>query len=622
MKKLLTLLFAIVLLACENGKRNPLEAVNNYVLIQMDSMYARMQSMEEAVKADKPVHYIQKDFADARRNYKRIESLCEYYFPNMSKFLNGPALDKNEEYDDKVVEATGFQVIEELIFPTYDTTKRKETLDEISIFLNGKKRFVQLVKDNQLSYQNVFQAVRLQLLRIASLGISGFDSPIAQYSVSEARAALEGIEQILLLTEPSETRHLEMPQLIKNFEQTYRFLDANQDFNTFDRAEFISNHLASVSKHIYQYQKHRNIQNKDISLAINMDETNFFSENLVNVGFFTPDLRERTSQGIIDLGKTLFFDPILSGNNSRSCASCHQPAKAFADNKSKSVAFNFKGELARNTPTLINSGFQRQQFWDQRVQFLEDQVNDVITNRDEMHGDIERSLPLIMKSKAYKELFKNAFPEKDAYDQRDLQIAIASYVRSLQGLNSNFDRFMRAEKSKLSKEAIAGFNLFMGKAKCGTCHFLPLFNGTVPPMYNDTEAEVLGVPATTDTINAQLDSDAGKYNTYKRALFRNAFKTPTVRNVSLTAPYMHNGVYRTLEEVIEFYNKGGGAGIGVELENQTLPRNKLNLTKEEQNQIIAFMHCLTDTTELTSKPKSLPSFQDAALDTRVIGGKY
>ena len=138
-----------------------------------------------------------------------------------------------------------------------------------------------------------------------------------------------------------------------------------------------------------------------------------------------------------------------------------------------------------------------------------------------------------------------------------------------------------------------GFNLFSGKAKCATCHFIPLFNGLVPPEFVETETEVLGVPETTDKTKPRLDPDLGKYNTSKSVIHKHSFKTPTVRNIELTAPYMHNGVFNSLEEVLDFYNDGGGQGLKIAPENQTLPPDKLNLTKKEMQDIIAFMKSLT-----------------------------
>ena len=166
---------------------------------------------------------------------------------------------------------------------------------------------------------------------------------------------------------------------------------------------------------------------------------------------------------------------------------------------------------------------------------------------------------------------------------------MASYVRSLSQYNSKFDEYLRDEVEYSSDEK-AGFNLFAGKAKCATCHFIPLTNGTVPPNFMKTESEILGVP----NRHNYLDTDLGKYELTQAEIHRNSFKTPTIRNIELTAPYMHNGVFKTLEEVIDFYNKGGGIGLGFKVPNQTLPEDELLLSDKEKKQLIAFMKTLTD----------------------------
>jgi cytochrome c peroxidase len=162
-------------------------------------------------------------------------------------------------------------------------------------------------------------------------------------------------------------------------------------------------------------------------------------------------------------------------------------------------------------------------------------------------------------------------------------------------LDSRFDQYMRGDKRKMNAAEKNGFNLFAGKAKCATCHYIPLFNGLAPPVFTETESEVLGVPKTTDKNPAELDDDLGKYLFTRSVIHKYSFKTPTLRNIELTAPYMHNGVYRTLEEVIEFYDKGGGKGLHIAPVNQTLPFDKLALGKKEKADLIAFMKTLTDT---------------------------
>lgn len=149
----------------------------------------------------------------------------------------------------------------------------------------------------------------------------------------------------------------------------------------------------------------------------------------------------------------------------------------------------------------------------------------------------------------------------------------------------------------------------------------------MPPSYRESESEVLGVPASADFDAPQLDSDLGRYRSGwpldSAAWFRHHFKTPTVRNVALTAPYMHNGVYQTLEEVMRFYHVGGGAGLGLDVPNQTLPSDSLDLTPRDIDDMIAFVQALTDTAGLTAAPKRLPRFPDSTgWNERVVGGAY
>jgi cytochrome c peroxidase len=227
-------------------------------------------------------------------------------------------------------------------------------------------------------------------------------------------------------------------------------------------------------------------------------------------------------------------------------------------------------------------------FADSRVNYLEDQTIDVISNETEMHGSMEKSILTLKNKSQYVAKFKKAFPNKEI-NEFGIKNALASYIRSLSNYNSKFDAFMRNE-AQMTYDEKAGFNLFAGKGKCATCHFIPLTNGTVPPNFDKSESEVLGVP----DKSGVLDADLGKFNLTKATIHKNSFKTPTIRNIALTAPYMHNGVYKTLEEVVEFYNKGGGLGLGFNLENQTLPSDKLNLSVKEKQQIIAYMKTLTD----------------------------
>ncbi len=175
-----------------------------------------------------------------------------------------------------------------------------------------------------------------------------------------------------------------------------------------------------------------------------------------------------------------------------------------------------------------------------------------------------------------------------------LRQALAAYVRSLVALNSRFDRAVRGDTGLLTQQERRGFTLFMGKAACGSCHFAPLFSGNTPPLFHSNDVEVIGTPATPSEM-AKLDSDSGRAKIDHLSLHLRAFKTPSLRNVTLTAPYMHHGKFATLNEVLRFYDGGGGLGAGARIANQTLGGDALHLTGEERDAIIAFLGTLTDT---------------------------
>ena len=360
------------------------------------------------------------------------------------------------------------------------------------------------------------------------------------------------------------------------------------NFDQFDRAAFILNVGNPLSRGLYQAQLRLDIPVFDEVRGIKTDAATLFEKNAFDAEAFSGFPDYKTTPEKIALGKMLFNDPILSGDNSRSCASCHHEDKAFTDGLEKATSFNGEAYVKRNTPTLSNIAFQRTFFGDSRVNYLEDQAVAVITNEEEMHGDMDAAALEIKKNKVYAAKFKSAFPKKEI-SAFEIKNALGSYIRSLSNYDAKFDRYMRAETTFTADEK-AGFNLFAGKAKCTSCNFIPLTNGTAPPHFDRSESEVLGVP----DKSGKLDSDLGKFLISNAPMHKNSFKTPTIRNITLTAPYMHNGVYQTLEEVIDFYEEGGGAGLGFNLENQTLPTDKLNLSDLEKKQLIDFMKTLTD----------------------------
>jgi cytochrome c peroxidase len=281
---------------------------------------------------------------------------------------------------------------------------------------------------------------------------------------------------------------------------------------------------------------------------------------------------------------------------------------------------------------VINAGFQKKLFWDQRAGSLEDQLDSVVNNSHELNGSFTQLVEKLGASPEYVSLFNKAFPEtiKKGIRREDIKNAIGVYERTVTGLNSRFDQYMQGDATKLSPEEVKGFNLYMGKARCGTCHFAPLFNGAVPPFYEITDHKSLGVPIRDTMEKYRIDPDEGMITTTGNAFTRFSFKTPTVRNSALTAPYMHNGVYKTLEQVVNFYDHAAGEKLRKDMRQGmkdlpffTIIPLELKLTDPEKKALVAFIKALDDTSA-SHTPKRLPQIKGkyAKLNDRVIGGEY
>ncbi|MWB94751.1 cytochrome-c peroxidase [Flavobacterium sp. GA093] len=527
-------------------------------------------------------------FKKSRLSYKKVEWAIEYFIPETARFMNGPALDEMELEENKSFEPHGFQVMEELIYPKYEVSSKEELNREIAIFLSNIKQVKSNFEVITISDDYVLDALRENIVRVIALGITGFDSPILQSSIPETAESLMAIPSCL---ETINSNSKIVKDLKKITLEAKKYCAENNNFNSFNRAIFITKYLNPISRKIKEFQTEEKIKTVNKNSPLKATITTLFDKDAFNVNAFviSDDYKFSTEKAI--LGEKLFYDKSLSKNNNRNCATCHHPEKAFTDGLKTNVSLTGIN-LARNTPTLTYASLQNAQFWDMRQLDLEKQSVDVIQNKDEMHGSMEEIHAKISQNEGYKKLFKKAFPKTLKPEPWQIQNALASYIRSLNALDSRFDEYMRGNENSLTAQEINGMNLFMGKAKCATCHFTPLFNGTVPPSYSKTEHEVIGTP--NEISGKRLSLDVGRYLYNKMPQLVGAFKTPTVRNVAKTAPYMHNGVFTTLEEVVDFYNKGGGKGLGYEVDNQTLPFDELKLTKKEERDLVAFMKTLTD----------------------------
>lgn len=554
----------------------------NYNILQLKSIinHKLLKAIEQKSEPN-----IKKSFAKARLQYKTVEYYVNYFFPSTALMLNGPPIDEIELGENLIEHPAGFQVMEALIYDAPTADNQAELLNEAKKMTLNLDRVLRFNAQYILTDAQLFDAARLELFSIIGLGITGFDTPDALQSLPEAAAAIGGLKTLIsLYGAPKQT-----------FNQAIQYLNQHPDFNQFDRLTFITDYLQPIGNDINNLRKRLDIPTATSGSALQDSTYNLFLPKAFNVDRLVGNHTEFINADKVMLGKLLFNDKRLSKQNQRSCASCHHQNKAFTDGLIKAEGLHRGEQLARNTPTLTYAGLQRGFFYDLKAGTLEDQALNVVQHKQEMAGSVENAAKIFNANKSYRKYFQKAFSDTSGLATPwKIQHALATYIRSLALFNSRFDAYMQGDHTQLQTEEKLGFNLFMGKAKCGSCHFAPLFNGTAPPLFAKTEAEVLGVPAKADTANAKIDPDLGRYALYQYEQYKYAFKTPTLRNIAKTAPYMHNGVYKNLNQVIDFYNRGGGAGIGIHLKNQTLADQPLKLSKSEIKAIEAFLKTLSD----------------------------
>ncbi|WP_343304121.1 cytochrome c peroxidase [Chitinophaga niabensis] len=277
------------------------------------------------------------------------------------------------------------------------------------------------------------------------------------------------------------------------------------------------------------------------------------------------------------LGEMLFSDPILSRDRTISCASCHKPAFAFADTAAVSLGVKNKRGI-RNTPTAMNISSQRTFFWDGRAKSLEEQALAPIENPDEMDLSIAEAVQRLNENAAYQQYFRNIFNAPP--NSTNLAIAIAAFERTLETSNSPFDNWKFSDDSMaVSDAAKRGFLLFNGKAQCVKCHFGADFTAN--------EFRNIGL------FNGKELNDSGRAVISGDKTETGKFKTPGLRNVAITAPYMHNGMFKTLREVIDFYNEPDKF-VEKAIDRDTILAKPMGLSEEEKNDLLAFLRSLTD----------------------------
>jgi len=293
----------------------------------------------------------------------------------------------------------------------------------------------------------------------------------------------------------------------------------------------------------------------------------------------------------IALGKLLYFDTRLSSSNSVSCATCHHPARGWTDLVPVSKAVGFDGRVGpRNSPVVLNAAYQKHQFWDGRAKSLEDQALGPIEAGVEMNMPLKELIPKLNKIKGYVTLFEKSYPG-EGLTKNSLAKAIASFERTVVSTDSPFDKYAKGDKKAISKEAIEGFELFKGKAHCTECH-----DG-----WNFSDGSFRNIGLNDGELKGK---ELGRYNVKNRAAWYGVFKTPTLRDITKSYPYFHDGSVKTLEEATVLCSSGGRYENGVKNRSDVMVDR--NLSREEVDKIVAFMKSLTGPDMKLTIPTKFP----------------
>jgi len=297
------------------------------------------------------------------------------------------------------------------------------------------------------------------------------------------------------------------------------------------------------------------------------------------------------------LGKTLFFDPRLSKSGQIACASCHNPELGWTDNSTRSFGHN-RQTGGRNSMTILNVAHAKELFWDGRASSLEDQARFPIPDKLEMNMDLEYAVDNLDKIAGYKPLFEAAFGDEEITIKK-IQYAIATFERTVKSPKSKFDKFISGKLDRFTDEEVLGLHIFRTKARCINCHNTGYFSDN--QYHNDGQA-----------LFGAKDEDFGRYNITKNKKDIGAFRTPTLREVANTKPWMHHEHFPSLLDVVEYYNLGNPAPIQKKYlgtpRDSLIPTTspilkRLELNKEEIDALLAFMNTLSTPTRRTIIPK-------------------
>ena len=309
-----------------------------------------------------------------------------------------------------------------------------------------------------------------------------------------------------------------------------------------------------------------------------------------------PPHRDGFTPQQIDLGRYLFFDPVLSGDGTLSCASCHDPARGLSDGRPRSIGVHGE-DAGRAAPTLWNVAFLKRFFWDARADSLEAQASGPLYSPREMGNTPMQLLASLNGNPTYRRLFQETFPNhRGPITEQQVFTALAAFQTSLVSLNSRYDRYVHGYDAALTERELEGLNVFRSfVARCSECH--------TPPLFTNEQIAVIGMPEP-----AGQPFDIGVEAILGSPKLKGAFKVPTLRNITRTAPYSHSGAFTDLRSVVEFYNKGRGNAVPKDMQLYLHWHiSEPQLDDAEIERVVDFLDTLTDETFLPRPPTRVPS---------------
>lgn len=610
----------------------------NLYQIQLDDFDTEQQSLVSYIQslsfvAAPEIETIKQRISSARLKMKALDFWLRYLEPVAYMKINGPLPVEWEtevfEKNEKPYKRNGAGLsLAELYLD--EPVINKDSL--VSLIRQSRQALNVFRADSITGFfqrpDHFFFANRLFLLNLAAIYTTGFECPDSSRVIPELAYMLKAVSGIYTAFGNS----FPVDSLSQNYLSLYAGMQ--QFVNTqgttpsnFDHYRFIKNYVNPLFSLNQQFiHRYHAISKNYNDYALNNNCQSIFDKSLYRgqneKGIYIAVDDTTALNDIRETGRLLFYDPILSGNGKRSCASCHKPTEYFTDTAfATSLEFGEAERLPRNTPTLINAVYNHLLMLDGKHYTLQNQGKDVIMNSVEMGSAENDIISNVISCNMYKKAFQRYVKLTPNYPQLSIEhivSAITLYYSDFSKFNSPFDRSIN-DKEDINEESVKGFNIFMSKAQCATCHFVPQFNGVKPP-YISSEFEVLGVPE--DTAYHSVSKDSGRYVVNPANELLHAFRTGTIRNSSFTKPYMHNGVFKSLDEVIDFYDAGGGNGHGFAVENQTLSSDSLHLSVSEKKALKIFMKSLDENIIFDSPPTTLPETKLEKYKNRAAGGIY